>query len=121
MIGDELEARVKEFANSAVSLAMSIPIGARGGAHISDQLLRAATRARAAYAEARGSESPRDFIHKMGIALKELRESETWLDSARAANLVDEQAVLALIDEVDQLIRIFFASRRTAKNNLKAS
>ena len=121
MIGDELEERIRNYSNRCVSAAMNIPRGGRGAAHFADQLLRAATRARAAYSEARGAESPRDFIHKLSVSLKELRESIVWIDSCREAKMVREEEATYLLDEGDQLVRILFASRKTAKRNHEES
>ena len=47
--------------------------------HVAKQLVRSATSPAANYAEARASESPRDFVHKMQVCLKELRETDVWL------------------------------------------
>ena len=50
------------------------------GNHLTNQLIRSATAAAPNYAAARAAESPRDFVHKLGLALKELNEAEVWLD-----------------------------------------
>jgi four helix bundle protein len=92
--------------------------GRVGAAHFADQMLRSATNARSHYAEARGSESPQDFIHKIGMGLKELRETQTWLDDALEGGYVDRATTERLLQEVDELIAIFYASRKTAKKNL---
>ena len=84
------------------------------GAHLSRQLLRSATSPAANYAEARGAESRRDFIHKMQICLKELRETAVWLRFAQriyGRDLVPR----GLAGECRELIAIFVQSVNTAK------
>jgi four helix bundle protein len=66
------------------------------------------------YAEARSAESMRDFIHKMGIVLKELNESLVWLKMIGEMRLIDPRDVDPLARECDELCRIVYASIRTA-------
>lgn len=96
-----------------------LPTDARS--HIYDQLLRSGTAVSANYAEAQGAESRNDFIHKVKISLKELRETEVWLKIIMEAKLVKSPGSLnSLLDETGELIAIFVRSIRTAKeNNLK--
>ena len=96
-----------------------LPTDARS--HIYDQLLRSGTAVAANYAEAQGAESRNDFIHKVKISLKELRETEVWLKIIMEAKLVKSPGSLnSLLDETGELIAIFVRSIRTAKeNNLK--
>jgi four helix bundle protein len=68
------------------------------------------------YEEARGAESPADFVHKTRIALKEVRETRYWLRLAARAELLERTQHLAtLIDEADQLVAILTASANTAR------
>jgi len=119
MIGDELEERVRRFAKTVVKVAMRMPRG-RGSGHFADQMLRSATRAEAHYSEARSSESARDFVHKLAMVLKELRETFTWIDHSMEADFIEADTARELLAENDELIAIFCASRATAKRNLKA-
>lgn len=89
--------------------------------HIARQLVRAATSGGANYEEARGAESRADFIHKVGIANKELREALYWLRLAAEAALVPDSDLPALIQEANELVAIFTASIRTAKQRDAAS
>lgn len=69
------------------------------------------------HGEAQAAESPKDFIHKMRIALKELRETSRWLKVSLRVPLtkaLDQNE--AMLRETDELIRIFFASIRTAQS-----
>jgi len=78
------------------------------------QLLRCATAPAAHYAEARAAESRRDFIHKMQLCLKELRESDVWLRYLSALRSLDCTALRA---ECNELISIFVTSLKTARKN----
>ena len=74
-----------------------------------------ATGGGANYEEARGAESRADFIHKIGIANKELREALYWLRLTEQAALVTDGELAVLIREADELIAILTASIKTAK------
>ena len=67
----------------------------------------------------KAAESPKDFIHKMRVALKELRESFRWLKLIVRVGLLTslDEELKELIQETDELIRIFVASIRTAESN----
>ena len=56
------------------------------GTHVAGRLLRCATSAAPNYAEARGAESASDFVHKLGVVLKELNETEMWLENGEGRN-----------------------------------
>lgn len=84
---------------------------------ISRQLMRSGTSPAPNYAEARGAESGKDFIHKLKIALKELNESRVWLKIIVRAELIKEEKLESLLDECDQLCRMLSASIHTAKGN----
>ena len=80
------------------------------------QLLRSGTAALPNHGEAQAAESPADFIHKMKLCLKELRESYRWLLLVRRVPLIKAEAeVTPLINETDELIRIFVKSLQTAQ------
>ena len=82
------------------------------------QLLRSGCSPLFNHGEAQAAESPRDFVHKMKVCLKELRESERALRLVKKVPLADDLAqVESLLRETDELIRIFVASIRTAQNN----
>ena len=78
MKGDDISERLIEFAVRVLRLVDSLP-KTLVGKHIGSQLARAATASGANYEEGRGAESRADFIHKLGIAFKEGRESRYWL------------------------------------------
>jgi four helix bundle protein len=113
----DLEDRLLEYAADIIrfSDAMSKSDADR---HVAGQLLRSGTAPLAHQGEAQAAESSKDFIHKMKVALKELRESCRWLKLALRVPLTKEVSLgRKLLAETDELIRIFYASIRTAKGN----
>jgi four helix bundle protein len=87
--------------------------------HIGSQLLRSGTSPLFNHGEAQGAESQNDFIHKMGICLKELRESRRALLLIKKVPLSKYPDMIeAALTETEELIRIFFTSIRTAKTNI---
>ncbi|MDQ8206768.1 four helix bundle protein [Coraliomargarita algicola] len=112
----DLEHRLLDFSVRAIRLTRKIE-SSQAGTHIAKQLLRSATAPLANHGEAQAAESPRDFIHKLRISLKELRETERWIKLTKAVPLVDKPERLnELLDETDQLIRIFVTSIKTAES-----
>jgi four helix bundle protein len=85
------------------------------GRHVAGQLIRSATSAGANYEEACGAESRQDFIHKLQIVLKELRESLFWLRVSLRAELVTAEVVRPLLKEGNELTNIIAKSVVTAK------
>jgi four helix bundle protein len=76
----DLRDRLLEFAVSIGQIVKGLP-GDRIGSHVAGQLLRSGTAPAAHYAEACGAEFRRDFIHKLKVALKELREANSGYSS----------------------------------------
>lgn len=85
------------------------------GRHVANQLMRAASSSGANYEEACGAESKADFIHKMQLVLKELRESSYWLKLAGKSGLLPVKALQPLLDEANELTKIVAKSVITAK------
>jgi four helix bundle protein len=111
----DLEDRLIDFAVRIIQVAKSLP-KTKVGNHISGQLIRCGTSPAPNYGEAQAAESRADFVHKMKISLKELRETKVWLIMIVRANLIKPTSKLeSLIDENNQLISIFFTSITTAK------
>jgi len=81
--------------------------------------MRAAASSGANYEEACGAESKADFIHKMQLVLKELRESLYWLKLVEKTNLISGKELRALADEANELIKIVAKSVITAKGRGK--
>jgi four helix bundle protein len=115
--GDDIRERLVEFAVAVMDLCDNLA-KTPAGTHVSGQSLRCATSAAPNYAEARGAESSRDFVHKLGIVLKELNEAEVWIDILVRRRMVDGAEILRVQQECKTLCRIIAASVRTAGRNL---
>ena len=85
------------------------------GRHVSNQLIRSATATAANYAEARAAESRSDFIHKLRIVLKELNETDVWLQLIIETSLLPIEVTQPIVAENQELCRIIAASVRTAR------
>ena len=81
------------------------------------QLVRSGTSPALNYGEAQSAESRNDFIHKMKVATKELRETFNCLKIISKMKWISEEKLLPLLDENNQLISIFVSSIGTAKKN----
>ncbi len=114
--GADIEERLLEFAVRVGKAVDALP-DTRLGRHIAGQLVRSGTSPAPNYAEACAAESKKDFIHKLAIALKELRESNVWIRMIVKSDLIPEQRLEQLRDECDQLCRIIAKSLVTAKSN----
>jgi four helix bundle protein len=115
----DLEDRLLEFAANIVELSESLP-NTRAGNHIAGQLLRCGTSSLSNHGEVEAAESRRDFLHKLRICLKELRETKRWLRLVgRLKKLGPPANFTVCLNEVEELIRIFVASIRTAERNAK--
>ena len=99
--------------NVSTELGPSFP-----GEHISKQLLRSGTSPAVNYGEAQSAESRSDFIHKLKIALKELRETEVWLKIIQKSKHFElTERLKPLIDETNELISILFVCIETTRKN----
>ena len=87
------------------------------GQHVALQLVRSSTSPFANYGEVQSAESRRDFIHKLGICLKELRETRTWLKFVREMKLASPELVDPALHEYDELLAILATSIKTARRN----
>lgn len=119
MKGDDIAVRLVAIGVAVIKIVDALP-STLAGRHIGAQLLRSGTSAGANYEEARGAESPRDFVHKVGIALKELQESRYWLHVIAGASLASTDSWPDVLREVDALCRILATSKRTARANQAA-
>ena len=113
---EELADRFLDFAVRIIKLVVALPKSAIGK-HAGSQLLGSGTSPGANYEEARGAESNADFIHKMGIVLKELKESRYWIKVIKSIPLVTPKRTETLLDECEQLIAIVAKSIFTARKN----
>jgi len=115
----DLENRLLEYSLGIIKIVEKVPNN-RVGNHVAGQLLRSGTSPYANHGEAQAAESSQDFIHKMRICLKELRESKRWLKLIQQVPLVKQLDIVeVLLQETEELIRIFATSIRTAEKNRK--
>ena len=113
----DLEDRLIDFAVQIIKVSDALPYNAVGR-HVAKQIIRSGTSPAPNYGEAQSAESRPDFIHKMEICLKELRETKVWLKMIIRAQLLKVTIdVNPVIDENDELISIFVASVKTATQN----
>jgi four helix bundle protein len=110
---DELEERLIDFAVRVIRLASRLP-RTPAGKHIAGQILRAGTSPAPNYGEARGAESPADFVHKLRIVLKELNETSVWLRIIERSGILGRELLIEIILENKSLCKIFAASIKTA-------
>lgn len=113
----DLEERLMEFAVRIIRVAESMQ-RSPAGSYVADQLLRSGTSPYGHHGEAEGAESRDDFIHKLKVCYKELREARRWLRLVQRVPLVAKPELLeVLLTEAEELVRLFSASLRTAENN----
>ena len=111
----DLEERLLEYSAAIIRLVREIPKD-REANHVAAQLLRSGTAPLPNHGEAEAAESQADFVHKLRICLKELRETRRWLRLVLRVPLVSSEGnVRAALTETEELIRIFVASIRTSE------
>ena len=115
----DLEDRLLEYSARIIKISEGLP-NSRAGNHVAGQLLRSGTSPYANHGEAQAAESSKDFIHKMRICLKELRESKRWLKLIQRVSLAKSpDRIDDLLKETEELIKIFATSIKTAEKNRK--
>ena len=116
--GDQLSRRLLEFIVGVIHSVDKLPNTA-AGRHMGNQLLRAGTSCGANYEEGCAAESRADFIHKLGLSLKELKETRYWLRLIQNTKMLDPQYADPLFEECDELCAIIGKSISTARNKRK--
>ena len=118
MAKNDLEDRLINFAILIIGIAEKLP-GAVVGMTLSGQMIRSSTSSALNYGEAQSAESTKDFIHKMKVVLKELRETYVCLRIVKGAHLYKDETKLGFAsNENNELISIFVTSINTARKNL---
>ena len=117
MKGDDIAERLLEFAVAVLQVTTWLPANVPGR-HLASQLIRSGTAGGAHYEEARGAESRADFVHKIRLAAKEVRESRYWLNIIQRAKLVHSD-LSGLLREATELAAILAASAKTARTGSK--
>ncbi len=115
----DLEERLIEFSVLIIEIVNETP-SSKAGSHLASQLVRSGTSVSLNYGEAQSAESKRDFIHKMKVILKELRESFINLKIIHRSKLYKvEDKIVKAKKENNELIAIFVKSIETAQLNNK--
>jgi four helix bundle protein len=111
----DLEERLLEYSIRIIKIVEQLP-NTRIGNHVAGQLLRSGTSPYPNHGEAQSAESQKDFIHKLRISLKELRESQRWLRLIQRVPLIKKSEFLNdILKEIEELIKIFVTSIKTAE------
>ena len=115
----DLEERFVDYTCRMIDVVEALPV-TRAGNYISGQLVRSCHSPAFNYGEAQGAESPKDFIHKMGVVLKELKECRVALKIIRKKEMIKPVLKLeGVCQETEELIAIVGKSISTAKRNNK--
>ena len=112
----DLEDRLIDFAIEMSEIVESLP-STKFANHIGGQLIRAGSSPALNYGEAQSAESPNDFIHKLKVILKEIRESRVCVKMISRKKLLPNNELQESIDECNELIAIFLKSIDTARKN----
>jgi len=113
----EIENRLIEFSIRVINYVVRLE-NHPAIIHLRDQAIRSSTAVSLNYAEAQSAESRRDFIRKLGIVIKELRETQVNLKMIRRITISSEEIKIEwLLNESDHLLAIFHKTIMTAKKN----
>jgi four helix bundle protein len=120
MTADELKLRTKQFALRVIRLVTAMPKPIEGKA-IANQLVRCGTSVAANYRAACRARSRSEFVAKMGVVLEEADETQLWLELIIESKLLPIKRVERLLEEANELVAIFVASRKSASSNLRST
>ena len=113
----DLENRLVEFTCRMIDVVEALP-NTRAGNYIAGQLIRSCHSPTFNYGEAQAAESPDDFIHKMRVILKELKECRTALKVITKKEMINPaKKLVGIYQETEELIAIVGKSISTALNN----
>lgn len=113
----DLEERLIQFALNILDIVERLP-NTYVGRHFGNQLTRCGTSPAFHYSEAKSAESRKDFVHKLKVGLKELRESSTNMKIIKRKPLVENPVLDKTLQECDELISIFVKSIQTTQKNM---
>jgi len=115
----DLEERLLEYSVRIIKIVDTLP-NTRIGNHVAGQLIKSGTSPYPNHGEAQAAESPKDFIHKLRISLKELRETQRWLKLIQRVPLIEKPELINdILDETEELVKIFVTSIKTAEKKRK--
>ncbi len=112
----DLEDHLVRFACMCLRVCLLLP-NSKAGSNLEYQLSKSGTASALVYGEAQAAESRPDFIHKMKVVLKEIRETRVNLKIIKTMPVVIYEQVDVALNESNELITIFLTSIKTAKNN----
>ena len=114
----DLESRLLEFSARIIRLVDAMP-NTRAANHLAGQLPRCGTSPYGNHREVEAAESRKDFVHKLKVCLKELKETRRWLRLACKSSIISAAKTAAILNETEELFKIFFSSIRTAEKNAR--
>ena len=117
MTAEQLQNRLIDFSTEIISISKTITKD-KTGEYLCNQIIRSGLAPSLMYAEACSAESKADFIHKLKLCLKELRETKVCLILIMKNTPIESIKVSSLINESDELISIFVKSTYTANNKI---
>ena len=112
----QFDERYLAFGAAVLKLLPALPAN-KVGAHLADQLFRSGTSVGAHFQESRAAESKSDFIHKLGMALKEAREARYWLQLIEKGSVLKFEEIVHLLRESEEIVAMLTKSVITAKEN----
>jgi len=117
---DELKNRTKKLALRVIKMSESLPFN-RVGDVVAKQIVRSATSTAANYRACLRARSTADFTHKLGVVLEEVDETLFWLEVIAESGLLKQSRIQGLIDESEELVRIFSSSVKTSRERSRKS
>lgn len=117
---EDLEKRIKDYALQVIALLRKLP-KTEENRIFTHQIIRSVTSIGANYAEAQYAHTRLEFLHTLNICRKEANETFYWLQLFAATNLVFKAELNMLLDEGQQILKIFITGVKTAKSNTPSS
>jgi four helix bundle protein len=111
-----LEDRLLDFSARIIRLVDALP-NTRAANPLAGQILRSGTSPYGNHGEVEAAESRKDFIHKLKVCLKELKETRRWLRLVKKSKMLPEKNMVPILAESEELVRIFFAGVQRAEKN----
>ena len=116
LMNNDIKKRTKIFAHNCVKLSLELPNSYLGN-HIKGQLVRSSTSVAANYRATCLAQTKKSFISKISIVIEEVDESNFWINFLVDEGLLSLETCKSLLNESDELTRIFISSRKTANLN----
>ncbi|MCK5337986.1 MAG: four helix bundle protein [Bacteroidales bacterium] len=120
MTNFNLDERMIDFSVKVIRFTENLP-KSNSGIYFSDQIMRSVSSAVLNYSEAQSAESRKDFIHKVKVSLKELRETYSGLRIIEKLSENENENIIGMIKENNELISILVTSIKTARKNMNNS